>query len=467
MRRLVSIIALFALVSGSAFGQLDIVKRNITATEAVNAQQVVVRDTNSIDLIKQHGGGGGSSTWGGITGDIQDQTDLQFELAGKMNQNPQSIGLQGPGSQVSNLSYDVIEMVVGAIVKMQLNPSAILGYTPYQVYSANKVTGNLFEIGQQDRLKFRVDTAGNAYANGVKLGATTAAASTSTYFLHSEASSIATYNQLLPIAQNDPETTSTAVVSSGTGEVLIKAFTTDALGLQVLPSGVWQHMTWCTVDNATGTTNIVVRFYSRTSGGIETELFSLTSGEINNTTVAEIESEIVQADLAINTTDRLVVKYYAQTTSAVNRTVTLYYEGSANYSHIHTPILADIKWGNISGTLSNQIDLWNILSRITPSTGNTFTGQFDISNHYETSYKIYTTNTALTPTVTSNPLENAVCRVLIDAGASASLVTTNIGSPRYGSATFTAGKLNELFIYVLPDGTAGALVVSHLINVIN
>lgn len=104
---------------------------------------------------------------------------------------------------------------------------------------------------------------------------------------------------------------------------------------------------------------------------------------------------------------------------------------------------------------------------MTPSLGNTFTGQFDISTHFETSYKKYSLNTALTPTVTASPLENAICRIVIDAGASASLVTTNIGSPRVGSDTFTAGKLNEIYIYVYPDGTDGALVVSHLITVLN
>jgi len=100
-----------------------------------------------------------------------------------------------------------------------------------------------------------------------------------------------------------------------------------------------------------------VRLYKRTSGGTETELFTLTSPEINSATAEEVQSEIVNADITIATTDRLVVKYYAQSTSAVNRTVTLYYEGATNYSHIHTPILADIKWGNIKGNIADQVDL--------------------------------------------------------------------------------------------------------------
>lgn len=163
----------------------------------------------------------------------------------------------------------------------------------------------------------------------------------SVLFLHSETSDISGYNQLLIIAEEDPEATNNAVVNSGSGEVLIKSFVTNQLKINAINSGVWTFMSFISVDNATGTTTVVIRVYKR-SGGIETELFNITTPEINGTSATEYDIETVQSDYAILTTDSLVVKYFAQTTSGVNRTVTLFYEGSANYTHIHTPIVISL-----------------------------------------------------------------------------------------------------------------------------
>jgi hypothetical protein len=104
---------------------------------------------------------------------------------------------------------------------------------------------------------------------------------------------------------------------------------------------------------------------------------------------------------------------------------------------------------------------------LNPLLSQTFSGQFNLSTNYEVSYKIYTSNTSLTPTLAASPLENAVARLVVNAGASASLATTNMGSPRSGSATFTASKLNEIIVYCFPDGISGALVVSHSIKILN
>lgn len=163
----------------------------------------------------------------------------------------------------------------------------------------------------------------------------------STLFLHSETTDISNYNQLLTTAQEDPESTDDTIVNSGDGELLIRSFVTNQLGINTIPSGTWTFMNWLSVDNATGTTTVVIRVYKR-SGGVETELFNVTTPEINGTTATEYDVEAVKGDYAILTTDSLVVKYFAQTTYGVDRTVTLYYEGSANYTHIHTPLVLSL-----------------------------------------------------------------------------------------------------------------------------
>ena len=95
-----------------------------------------------------------------------------------------------------------------------------------------------------------------------------------------------------------------------------------------------------------------------------------------------------------------------------------------------------------------------------------YAGELNLSTGGEVSYKIYSVNAAHTPTVTALA-ENSVARVVLDAGSSASLVDTNLGTKRAGSDDFTVSKQNELLVFVFPDGTDGALVKSYTIKVLN
>lgn len=82
-----------------------------------------------------------------------------------------------------------------------------------------------------------------------------------------------------------------------------------------------------------------------------------------------------------------------------------------------------------------------------PVTGATFTGEFNLSSQYDKSYLEYACNVELTPTIAAGTnLKGAYNRVVINAGASASLVATNMGTLRAGSDDFTVSKLNEIVI---------------------
>jgi len=94
----------------------------------------------------------------------------------------------------------------------------------------------------------------------------------------------------------------------------------------------------------------------------------------------------------------------------------------------------------------------SISAKLIPSNNNTFSGEFDLSTRYRTTYSVYTLNTAITPTITSNNLIDSSCRLTIDAGASAQLVTTNMGSKLSGSDNFTTGKLNQITIFYWEEG---------------
>lgn len=115
--------------------------------------------------------------------------------------------------------------------------------------------------------------------------------------------------------------------------------------------------------------------------------------------------------------------------------------------------------------------LYTKISSINTSSNNLlsqdYTGEFNLSTGGEVNYKITSINNAHTPTVSAPLVENSVARVVIDAGSSASLVDTNIGTKRPGSDDFTISKKNELTVMVFPDGTAGALIKYYSIKVLN
>lgn len=100
-----------------------------------------------------------------------------------------------------------------------------------------------------------------------------------------------------------------------------------------------------------------------------------------------------------------------------------------------------------------------IKNKISPSTGITFTGEFDLTQNYEVYYNQYTTNTTFTPTVKTGALVGSGARVVINAGSSASLTASNLGTKRTGSDDFTVSKLNELLVLNLPEGLTYSIKV--------
>jgi hypothetical protein len=103
----------------------------------------------------------------------------------------------------------------------------------------------------------------------------------------------------------------------------------------------------------------------------------------------------------------------------------------------------------------------NKVAAATPLVNQIFSGELNLSTNFEVYYNQYTSNVALTPTISATPIVGAAVRLVINAGASASLVATNLGTIRAGSDTYTVSKLNELIVYNLPEG------LSYQIKVLN
>ncbi len=70
-------------------------------------------------------------------------------------------------------------------------------------------------------------------------------------------------------------------------------------------------------------------------------------------------------------------------------------------------------WGQISGDLEDQEDLYNAIKEV--NTGKLFTGTELNLTHCAGMYQVATANTATTYTVASNPILGSWCKVLINA----------------------------------------------------
>lgn len=164
-----------------------------------------------------------------------------------------------------------------------------------------------------------------------------------TYYLHDIASGIPTYFKLLRNAPSAAEDIDTVTVKSTDGLKLIEAYATDGGDPDALSisNGTWEFDIYSYVDNASvGSTTIVVHIYKRDIAATETLLFSATSARITNTVVQLNTLLSVQQQFSLAQTDRIVFKVYAQTTSVPNRAVSLVHDGTAHFTHFHTPIVS-------------------------------------------------------------------------------------------------------------------------------
>jgi hypothetical protein len=167
------------------------------------------------------------------------------------------------------------------------------------------------------------------------------AGSATILYVTSTASDIGGYD-VLGTAPVGGQFTVTNTIPATTVKTLIEAFATVAgyPNVTVISAGEWQADAYAQVSSALNTTTLNIDVYQRTSGGVETLLFSFPNSTIsgNGTGIQHISVESVQPAFAIATTDRIVAKYSMTKTGGASITGTVYGGGSSAYSHIHTPL---------------------------------------------------------------------------------------------------------------------------------
>lgn len=266
-----------------------------------------------IDGIEQGTGGGtvsGVSSVNGRTGDVTlSKSDVNLS-------NVQNVDT----TISSNVTYDntisglAATEVKSAIDELQSEKEALLPTTPSNPSSK-------FLNGNKEWAEISVGSGG--YASNL-------------YLTNIDSATVPTYKQI-SYFNDSSQTTKSVVVNNN--ELLIEEYIFDTeYSSTIIDAGVWVTNMYCQVSATTGITQIRGDFFVRTSGGIETILFSNYSNDINNTSVELLKIQApVQPSFTVNATDKIGIKLYAKTTSNTNITLT-YYIGDGNATYINTPI---------------------------------------------------------------------------------------------------------------------------------
>lgn len=131
------------------------------------------------------------------------------------------------------------------------------------------------------------------------------------------------------------------VVVSGVAnnnEVLIYSSIFDGdVKASAIPSGEWGFHFHRSVDNTAQESKLRFEVFKRSSGGVETVLFSTTSKDINDVTYVREDLLVTQPVYLLTETDRIGLKVYASTNRTSNTTIN-FKVGDGEAAFINTPL---------------------------------------------------------------------------------------------------------------------------------
>lgn len=190
---------------------------------------------------------------------------------------------------------------------------------------------------------------GTTWTNGVS-GQTSAGAGVN-YFLSATIDAPSGYDVMSKLPDTGAEVDESVIVNNNT--LLIDSYISDTIaGDTVLDAGIWTFNLYSYCSSTLGINTLSVNVYSRTSGGVETFLFTADNGSINTSVIELYKISSVQPPFSVATTDRLVFKFYATTTNTFDTTMHLVHSGTSHYSYVSTPLithhndLSNIQGGN-------------------------------------------------------------------------------------------------------------------------
>lgn len=165
-----------------------------------------------------------------------------------------------------------------------------------------------------------------------------------TYYLHNESSGgLNSYHLILSSPSILAGTAKAKSIASADGLVIVSSHITltDDPGVRKIPAGIWSFVSYVDVSNITGITQLVISVSTIGFGGNdETEIISSTSSDIDDLGQGTRidQTAVQQNDVAMSTSDRISVRYFARTTNALGITFDFYYGGTSSAAHLNTPI---------------------------------------------------------------------------------------------------------------------------------
>lgn len=159
------------------------------------------------------------------------------------------------------------------------------------------------------------------------------------YYLTNDANG--SYLTLSTIPKNGTDDFLFTTVNNSSPRQLLGAFATALpLNKTTLDAGIWEFNIWCLADNIQETTYINVEVYTLSNTNTETLLFAID----NNQNIGSLDPIVYSLSTTENAytilpTDKLLIKFYADTTKNQDVIVAMYYNSQNYYSHMHTPIV--------------------------------------------------------------------------------------------------------------------------------
>ena len=155
------------------------------------------------------------------------------------------------------------------------------------------------------------------------------------YFNYSQSSSISNYKTLSLYQTITPRTVVSNNISGNISNVLLASFvTTFPLGTTFIPPGLWDFNLFASASNITNVI-IYIQVYIRDGFGNESLLTQSIDQPISIPQINQILTSVNFNYTPIGS-NSVVIKIYASNLDFYPSLVTLYFEGSETYSHVHT-----------------------------------------------------------------------------------------------------------------------------------
>jgi hypothetical protein len=148
------------------------------------------------------------------------------------------------------------------------------------------------------------------------------------------------YNSLNKTPYNHAEVIESKLTNNN--KVLIDGYISDSIGLggTQIDAGIWLFNIWGYSSNVLTNCKITIDVYKKEAepASTETLLFSVSTNNLDDAlSLNQIGS--VQQPFSINSTDRLLMKIYAESSTALDSTVYFYNGGTSHYSYMVSPLV--------------------------------------------------------------------------------------------------------------------------------